>query len=55
MSPDDIDHLIVSVVEFVEQEDLPHDWPDDNALFQQFKDLVYEILEPLCTRDRNYN
>ena len=55
MSPDDIDSLIVAIVKFVEQEDMPHNWPDDNAIYTRFSDLVYEHLEHLCTRDRNYN
>lgn len=54
MSPDNIDGLIVEVVKWLEKEGCCLDFDDDD-LYDRFSDLFYEELEPLCTRDRNYN
>lgn len=55
LSEDDIDRLLSQIIEFVEQEDLPHDWPDDDALFDRFKEMLYTWGDPLFTKERNYN
>lgn len=55
MSEDDIDNLLVEIIEFVEQEDLPHDWPDDCALYNRFKEMLYTWGDKHYTRERNYN
>jgi hypothetical protein len=55
MSEDDIDALLSQIIDFVEEEDLPHDWPDDNALFNRFKEMLYTWGDPFYTKERNYN
>ena len=55
MSEDDIDNLLRLIIDFVEQEDLPHDWPDDSALYDQFKEILYTWGDKYYTRERNYN
>lgn len=55
MSEDDIDALLSKIIDFVEQEDLPHDWPDNDALFYDFKNMFYDWGDPFYTKERNYN
>jgi hypothetical protein len=55
MSPDNIDSLIVSVVSWLEEHSEKHPDFDNDAIYEEFSQLFYTELEPLCTRDRNYN
>lgn len=52
MSPDDIDRLALAVFDlFV---DMGYSL-DENDEWDQLKSLLYDRLEPFCTKDRNYN
>lgn len=52
MSPDDIDDITLAVFDlFV---DMGYDLDEDGE-WDQLKDLLYDKLEPFCTRDRSYN
>jgi hypothetical protein len=55
LSEDDIDNLLHQIIDFVEQEDLPSDWPDDDALYNRFKEILYTWGDPYYTKERNYN
>lgn len=55
LSEDDIDNLLCLIIDFVEQDDLPRDWPDDDALFTRFKEMLYTWGDKYYTRERNYN
>lgn len=55
MSPDDIDSLIVSVVDWLEDHSDRHPDFDNDAIYDEFSELFYYRLEPLCTKERNYN
>lgn len=55
LSEDAVDDLLTQIIEFVEEDDLPSDWPDDDALFSRFKEMLYTWGDPYYTKERNYN
>jgi hypothetical protein len=54
MSPDNIDSLLVSVVDWLEKQGCNINF-DDDPTYDAFEQIFYDKLEPLCTKDRNYN
>lgn len=52
MSPDDIDRLALDIFDLLVDLGCTLDENDD---WDQLKNLLYDKLEPFCTRDRNYN
>lgn len=52
MSPDDIDSVALAVFDLMVDLGCTLDEDDD---FGQLNDLLHDMLDKFCTRDRNYN